>query len=619
MNTSTNRIAGFQISLVFTAALAVWLGAARTEAEGFSAPAALVVSGDAQRLYVAESNANSIAVVDVASKAVSRRIALPEPPSGVALSPDGATLYVTNGAPDGKVYCVNADNGVAGSTFSAGHTPCAPVISPDNKTLYVCNRFSNTVSVIDLASAKEVARIPAVREPSSAAIAPDGKTLFVANLLPAGPADGDFIASAVTVIDAATNQVRATTLLPNGSTGLRGICVSADGRFVYVAHILARYQLPTTQLERGWMNTNALTILDAATGAAVNTVLLDDVELGAANPWGVACSADGKLVCVAHAGTHELSVIDREALHAKLDKVAAGEKVSEVSTTPADVPNDLSFLTGLRRRIGLDGLGPRSLALIGDTAIAAEYFSDTVAFVDVVRTPASPIQSIALSPDAAPTPQRQGEMLFNDARMCFQHWQSCASCHPDARVDGLNWDLLNDGIGNPKSTKSMLFTHSTPPVMSRGVRETAEQAVRSGMKFIQFAVRPEEDAVKIDMYLKSLRPVPSPLLENGQLGSAALRGKDIFNRIGCATCHSGVLYTDLKEYDAGTGKGMDEGKPFDTPTLVEVWRSGPFFSDGRAATMLDLLSKLNPQGKHGSTEGLTETELRELEAYILSL
>jgi hypothetical protein len=38
--------------------------------------------------------------------------------------------------------------------------------------------------------------------------------------------------------------------------------VSPDGRFAYVTHTLGRYQLPTTQLERGWMNTNALSIID---------------------------------------------------------------------------------------------------------------------------------------------------------------------------------------------------------------------------------------------------------------------------------------------------------------------------------------------------------------------
>ena len=61
----------------------------------------------------------------------------------------------------------------------------------------------------------------------------------------------------------------------------------------------------------------------------------------------------------------------------------------------------------------------------------------------------------------------EGERLFNDTTLCHQRWQSCASCHPDGRTDGLNWDLLNDGIGNPKNTKSLLLASEKPPEMAQ--------------------------------------------------------------------------------------------------------------------------------------------------------
>ena len=133
-----------------------------------------------------------------------------------------------------------------------------------------------------------------------------------------------------------------------------------------------------------------------------------------------------------------------------------------------------------------------------------------------------------MGPEPKLTVARRGEMLFHDADLCFQHWQSCASCHPDARTDGLNWDLLNDGLGNPKNNKSMLLAHKTPPSMWEGVRPNAEDAVRSGIRSIQFSVRPEEDAVAIDEYLKLLTPVPSPHLVGGKLSASAQRGKALF-------------------------------------------------------------------------------------------
>ena len=211
-------------------------------------------------------------------------------------------------------------------------------------------------------------------------------------------------------------------------------------------------------------------------------------------------------------------------------------------------------------------------------------------------------------------------MLFHDATLSFQHWQSCASCHPgDGRIDGINWDLLNDGIGNPKNTKSQLLSHQTPTAMATGVRETAEMAVRSGIRYIQFAVRPEQEAEAMDEYLKALKPIPSPLRVNGKLSGAAKRGKKIFGKVGCAKCHPAPLYTDMQKYNVGTGLGQEIDTEFDTPTLIEIWRTPPYLHDGRAAAMLDVLTKYNPDDRHGKTSRLNEQELQDLVEFVLSL
>lgn len=587
-------------------------------AQEYVSPLTLAVSPDEATLYTAAHTANRILAVDVASDAVVNAFDVPAPPTGLCVSADGSTLYVTVEAPDGVLLVMDATDGAIRATIPVGHTPVSPVLSPDGNTIYVCNRFNNDVSVIDLEAQAETARIPVVREPIAAALTPDGRWLCVANHLPAGRSDADYVAASVSLIDTQAGSVANEIILPNGSTALRGIAISPDGAYAYATHILARYQLPTTQLERGWMNTNALSIIDIANQQLFNTVLLDDVDLGAANPWGVACTADGAYVCVTHAGTHEVSAIDRVALHDKLARVAAGEPVSEVSRAPEDVPNDLAFLVGMRRRLRLNGNGPRGIAMLGTKAYAAEYFTDTLGVVDINPEVRPVAASIALGPEQEMSVIRIGEMFFNDAALCFQSWQSCASCHPDIRVDGLNWDLLNDGIGNPKNTRSMLLSHETPPVMARGVRDSAEAAVRAGIRFIQFAVRPEEDAVAIDEFLKALEPVPSPYLVDGELSEAAQRGKVLFEEVGCATCHPAPLYTDLELYDVSTGRNMDAGAKFDTPTLVEVWRTAPYLHDGRAVTMLDML-KNESSGEYHHVVGLTDEQLADLAEYVLSL
>jgi len=281
-------------------------------------PAALAASPDGQKLFIACATANQVAVFDRPTGAVAGQFPVPASPSGLALSPDGARLYVTCAAPRSTMRVLDSASGKTLAAVPAGHTAMAPVLSHEGDTLFVCDRFNDAVGVIDLTSRKETSRIPVLREPVAAALTPDGKLLFVANHLPAGRSDQDVVAAAVSVIDARARAVLKHIPLPSGSTLLRGVCVSPDGRFAAVTHVLARFHLPTTQLERGWIMTSALSLIDVARMQLLNTVLLDNIDRGAANPWAVAWTADGRSICVTHAGTHELSVIEAPALLAKL-------------------------------------------------------------------------------------------------------------------------------------------------------------------------------------------------------------------------------------------------------------------------------------------------------------
>ncbi|MFH1731991.1 MAG: cell surface protein [Planctomycetota bacterium] len=604
------------LAAVFASVL-VLLGAAVCPAgENYLSPVALTVSPNGKTLCVAEATAKQVAVVDAANGRITRILRTSAPPTGLTLTPDGTRLVVTCAGPKGVAEMFDVQTGKSAGTWPTGHTPMSPLFLPDGKTLVVCNRFDNNVYLIDTtrpkASSVDVVRIPVSREPVALAVSPDGKTLVVANHLPAGRADAAYVAAELSLIDVAAKEVSASVQLPNGATGVRGCAISPDGNHAFVTHTLARYHVPTTQLERGWMNTNALSIIDLAKKALRETVLLDDVDIGAANPWAVACTPDGKKILTTHAGTHEISVIDAAELFAKL--AAAGQKPRDVA-----VRDDLSFLVGLRERIGLTGNGPRGLAVSGNTAYVAQYFTDDVAVLKLDEpVPSKRLSTIALGPKRKLTAVRRGEMLFNDGDMCFQKWQSCASCHPDVRADGLNWDLLNDGMGNPKNAKSLLLSHKTPPVMITGVRDKAETAVRAGIKHIQFVVRPEKDAADIDEYLKSVRPVASPYLVDGKLSEAARRGEKVFTKAGCGHCHPSPLYTDLKKYNVGTGAGGEAEQELDTPTLVEVWRTAPFLYDGRAVTMTEMLTKFNADDKHGITSKLSKKQIADLVEFILS-
>ena len=196
-------------------------------AETYKSPVAIAVAPDGATLFVAYT-ANQVLAVDTASQAVKGIFDVAAPPSGITVHPSGSLVFVTGDAPKGKVFALSSDGTVA-YEIAVGHSPAAPVCSADGSTLFVCNRFDNTVSIIDLATQAETGRVAVAREPIALAVTPDGQKLFVANHLPTGKSDGDYVASQISVIDVATKQLSGLTL-PNGSSSLRGMCISRMGR-----------------------------------------------------------------------------------------------------------------------------------------------------------------------------------------------------------------------------------------------------------------------------------------------------------------------------------------------------------------------------------------------------
>jgi hypothetical protein len=465
--------------------------------------------------------------------------------------------------------------------------------------VYVCNRYDNTVAEVSVSNGHVHRRAGVLREPVAACIPHPGRYLFVANLLPAGPATADTVAAAVTVIDLSSFKVVRHIPLANGANALRGICASPDGDFVYVTHNIGHFGLPATQLHQGWMNTAALAVIDVQRLALSATVPLDEAERGAPAPWG--CAADGERLYVVHSGTHDLSVIDRPALHRYLRDVASAEQ---------------RFLPpALRRRIALTGNGPRAVALAADRLLVATYFSD---HLNSFRLSDGQLSAIGLNPYRTETAGQAGERHFNDATHCAGHWQSCNACHPaGARTDGLNWDLTNDGVGNPKNTKSLLFSHVTPPCMISGVRPTARDAVRAGFTHIQFADPGEGVIDSVTAYLSGLKPAVSPALTNGiRLSVEAEAGRKVYERARCAECHSGPYYTDCQPHPFGYPEEPAQG--FDTPTLRELWRTAPYLFDGRAPTVESIFT-IHRHGLETLRPPLSQSEIRVLTQYLRSL
>ncbi len=208
--------------------------AARRAGTGeFAFPAGIAVTPDGKWLYAAENLTNKVAVVDLASQKVVKKIEVGDHPYDCEMARDGKRLYVSNWGSRSLAVIDTASNSVT-ATIPVGDHPNDIELTKDGKTLYVANANSNTVSVVDTATLKELEAIstalhpksPAGSTPNAVALSPDEKTLFIAN------ADNNNVA----IVDVKKRQAAEVEgFIPTGwyPTSVR---VSKDGKRIFVAN-----------------------------------------------------------------------------------------------------------------------------------------------------------------------------------------------------------------------------------------------------------------------------------------------------------------------------------------------------------------------------------------------
>jgi YVTN family beta-propeller protein len=592
----------------------------------YLSPSVIIASLDGRQLYVAEPTAKQIAVVDIATNAVVATVKLPNELTGIAVAPNGL-LYVTCSSdiwPDGMVCEVNPVQGKVLRRLPAGHGARAPVVSPVENTLFVCNPFDNDVSVIDIGGARETRRIKVSHEPRCAVITPDGATLVVGNALPDQAATDTLpVACKITIINAYSREKITDIPLTTGSHNVTEMAISPDGKYAFVTHIIGSYQMPATKVDNGWINGNNMAIVDIKGKKILNDVSLALTFQGSGNPWGVACSQDGQILCVAHAGSNEMSIIDMQQLITLADTSEYSPGISSSVSGRPVLWHDHSALRNIMEKVTVQGKSPRALAIVGNKAFIAGYFADSIEIFDLYLPESASVArtriagSIALGPRVPLMSERKGEWAFYNAGLCYQKWQSCHTCHPYTRPDGLNWTLRNE-FAAPKNSTSMLNSWWTPPTAWAGFRQNAYESIRAGMLNELFLEPDLEIAGCMDTFFMKLTRVPSPFLEKGRLSSSAARGKNIFNgsKAGCIYCHPGPLFTDKKLHNAGILDTYDNNVNWDTPTLIECWRTAPY---GHLGSMLTIRDVLGLSGMGAVTAKLTQEELSDLVEFVLSL
>lgn len=242
------------------------------------APAGIALSPDRATAYVTRPEAPGLAVIDLAARRVRAAVPLPGGPLGIAVNPKTGAVYVADWYAR-RVFALRPDpqaGAVLDGEIAVGASPSGIAVTPDGATILVANREDDSVSVIDAATRTEVRRIPVGRHPFGITLDASGARAYTANVtgndvsvidVAAGREIGrvktgerpyvvalsggrgfvtDQYSGTVTVFD--TDSLGKTATIAVGDHP-EGIAASRDGRTLYVAN---------------W-GSNTLSVIDAAT------------------------------------------------------------------------------------------------------------------------------------------------------------------------------------------------------------------------------------------------------------------------------------------------------------------------------------------------------------------
>jgi YVTN family beta-propeller protein len=191
-----------------------------------SKPTGITIAPDGLEAYVTNYATSTISVIDLASARLVLDIAVPRQPEEIAISADGTHLLVASDAGTASIVAVR-ERRVLSTIETGGNDPSGVALSPDGRTGYVTNSFTNptlgedgTLTVLDLSNPAEPRIVDTIVEgvgptPYDVQITHDGLIALVTNLnviftpLTIGP-------GSLSLIDL-TSATPETTIVPLGT------------------------------------------------------------------------------------------------------------------------------------------------------------------------------------------------------------------------------------------------------------------------------------------------------------------------------------------------------------------------------------------------------------------
>lgn len=180
----------------------------------------IAISPHGRTLWISQGAQNAVLPVDAHSLQTENPIGVPSP-GELAIAKNGSTLYVLSGNL-GTVTPVDLRARAVGTPIAVGIDPSSLAVAPDGKKLYITRGVTDDLAIVDLATnTLDPKTIPVGVAPSSVAITPDGSFAYVAN----------WAARTITPIDLRTNTPGAAIEVGGGPTD---VLFTADGKTAFV-------------------------------------------------------------------------------------------------------------------------------------------------------------------------------------------------------------------------------------------------------------------------------------------------------------------------------------------------------------------------------------------------